>query len=125
MKTGKPFYGWVLAVTIPALAIIAGGIVIINGVRNSPGIEITLTSPRLTLFSNGITGTPDTPEKININIATKAELETLPDIGEVRAAAIVDYRNLNGAFKDSSDLVKVPGITARILKNISGLITVN
>jgi competence protein ComEA len=51
MKTGRPFNGWVLAVIVPALFIIAGGAVIFNGLQRSPGIEITL-SPQPQLAGN-------------------------------------------------------------------------
>ena len=47
---------------------------------------------------------------VNINTATKAELEALPDIGPARAQAIIDYRTKNGAFKSADDLKKVDGV---------------
>jgi len=47
---------------------------------------------------------------VNINTATKEELEALPGIGPVKAQAIVDYRAKNGRFKTPEDIMKVPGI---------------
>ena len=47
---------------------------------------------------------------VNINTATKAELESLDGIGPVKAQAIIDYRTKNGNFKSLDDLKKVDGI---------------
>jgi competence protein ComEA len=47
---------------------------------------------------------------ININTATKEELDALPGIGPVKAQAIVDYRTKNGPFRTIEDIMKVPGI---------------
>lgn len=57
--------------------------------------------------------------KVNINTATVAELETLPGIGPAKAEAIVKYREANGNFKTSEDLVQVKGIGEKILAKIS------
>lgn len=48
--------------------------------------------------------------KININIATQTELETLPGIGPSLAYKIVEYREKNGKFKAVEDLKNVSGI---------------
>jgi competence protein ComEA len=47
---------------------------------------------------------------VNINTATKDELDKIPGVGPVRAQAIVDYRAKNGPFKSADDLKKVDGI---------------
>lgn len=47
---------------------------------------------------------------ININRATAAELDSLPGIGPVIAARIIDYRKTNGPFLSVDDLQKVSGI---------------
>ena len=65
-----------------------------------------------------------TPGVININTASQSQLETLPGIGPVKAAAIVAYRQEHGAFKSVEDLVKVSGIGKKTLENIRDQITV-
>ena len=47
---------------------------------------------------------------VNINTATKAELESLDGVGPVKAQAIIDYRTKNGNFKTLEDVKKVNGI---------------
>lgn len=47
---------------------------------------------------------------VNINTAGRAELMTLPGIGESRAEAIIAWREQNGNFSDIEDIMKVSGI---------------
>ena len=68
-------------------------------------------------------GTPGTG-LININTASETELETLSGIGEVLAAAIVDYRTDNGPFASIDDLESVSGIGPATLEEIRDLVTV-
>lgn len=61
---------------------------------------------------------------ININSASVDELIELPNIGETRAKAIIDYRNLNGPFTNIDDIIKVSGIGDITFKLIKDLITI-
>ena len=65
-----------------------------------------------------------TPGKVDLNTATANELESLPGIGGVRAAAIVEHRNTHGPFERIDDLVDVTGIGDGILGSIRHLIEV-
>lgn len=65
------------------------------------------------------------PQKIDINRAEPWLLEALPGIGEVRAQAIVDYRNENGPFKRIEDLLQVKGIGEGTFEKIRDYITVS
>lgn len=45
--------------------------------------------------------------KIDVNVATKAQLLVLPTIGDAKAAAIIAYRNANGAYQTPDELLNV------------------
>jgi competence protein ComEA len=59
-------------------------------------------------------------QKVNINTATKEELEALPEVGPVKAQAIIDGR----PYKASEDVMKVKGIKEGTFNKIKDYITV-
>ncbi|NLL15594.1 MAG: helix-hairpin-helix domain-containing protein [Clostridiales bacterium] len=64
--------------------------------------------------------TPSSP--VNINAAGLKELCRLQGIGEVKAQAIIDYRNTYGPFESKEDLMKVKGIGEKTFDNIKDCI---
>ena len=77
--------------------------------------------------STTVPGSADSPggsDKVDVNSASAEELETLPQIGEVRARDIVAHRDANGPFKTIEDLIEVSGIGPRTLDTIRDLIEV-
>ncbi|MCH5195495.1 MAG: ComEA family DNA-binding protein [Oscillospiraceae bacterium] len=62
--------------------------------------------------------------KININTASLEQLKTLSGIGDVKAQAIIDYREANGGFASIEELVNVKGIGGKTLDNLRDCITV-
>jgi competence protein ComEA len=85
--------------------------------------------PREGSTAPGVTGTAGTSSSggttlINVNTATETELETLPGVGPVTAAAIIDYRTKNGPFASVDDLIDVSGIGPSTLEQIRPFVTV-
>lgn len=56
--------------------------------------------------------------QVNINTATAEELAALPNIGEVKANAIIKYRRANGKFKSVDELMNVNGIGEKTVKGL-------
>lgn len=61
---------------------------------------------------------------LNINAATAAELERLPEIGAGFAARIVEHRSRFGAFRRKEHLLMVRGMGERRYEAIESLIVV-
>jgi len=57
-------------------------------------------------------------QRVSLNSASPAELDTLPGVGPVIAERIVDNR----PYADIEDLLKVPGIGPRTLERLTALV---
>lgn len=69
--------------------------------------------------------TKETKEQIvNINTAGLEELMTLPGIGQVRAEAIIAYRQQEGNFETIEDIMNVKGIKTGVFSKINNRICV-
>ncbi len=60
---------------------------------------------------------------VNLNLATQAELETLPQVGPVTAQAILAWRDQHGQFSDVAELLEVDGIGDATLAQITPHVT--
>jgi competence protein ComEA len=67
---------------------------------------------------------PRATQRVNINTASAADFEELPGIGPVYAQRIVTYREANGPFGDSSQIMQIKGIGEARYEEIKALLTV-
>jgi competence protein ComEA len=82
------------------------------------------TSPVILDTPTAALTTPSSTELININTASVSELDSLPGIGPTTAQKIVDYRQQNGPFVSTADIINVSGIGPGTYEKIKDLITV-
>ena len=88
------------------------------------GTQIIVAKPGATAPVGGGTSETSGTALINVNTASEPELEDLPGVGPVTAAAIVDYRTQNGPFSAVDDLIDVSGIGPSTLEQIRPFATV-
>jgi competence ComEA-like helix-hairpin-helix protein len=63
-----------------------------------------------------------TNEKLNLNTASAAQLETLPGIGPGLAKRILEYRGKHGPFKRPQDIIIVRGLSAKRFRQLAPFI---
>jgi competence protein ComEA len=102
-----------MVATLTLFAVEAGKTPVVNSVKDKTAKEQKAAVPSAPVSSPIVTST-----KVNVNTATAAELQKLHGIGAVKAQAIVDYRKAHGAFKNTNDLISVPGIGDKIFADI-------
>jgi competence protein ComEA len=61
---------------------------------------------------------------VNLNTASREQLQTLKGIGPSKAQAIIDYREQHGPFRSVDELVKVRGIGEKTLRRLEKSLTV-
>lgn len=70
-------------------------------------------------------GATDTDgEKVNINTADSAELQSIPGIGPSKADRIIEYRNTQGRFNTIDDIKNISGIGNKTFESIKKYIVV-
>lgn len=63
-------------------------------------------------------------QPVNINTASREELERLPGIGQALASRIIEHRERFGRFRRAEHLIMVRGLSDRRFRVLRSLITV-
>lgn len=63
-------------------------------------------------------------DKVNINTATQAELESLKGVGPTTASAIIEFRDTHGQFTNLEQLTQVKGVGEKKLNKLAEQLTV-
>jgi competence protein ComEA len=61
---------------------------------------------------------------LNLNTATKKELESRPGVGPALAQRIIEFREKKGGFRRVEELLVIPGISERKWKAIKDRVEV-
>ena len=77
-----------------------------------------------TALSLALAGSAFAAEKVNLNTADAATLDTLPRIGPAMAERIIAWREANGPFTVVEDLLSVSGIGDKTFEGLRELVTV-
>lgn len=85
--------------------------------RTIPKVSDTAATVPSAPITDNITDVPETLY-VNINTADSEELVKLPDIGEVLAERIVEYRDSTGYFRNIEEIMLVNGIGESIFSEI-------
>ena len=62
--------------------------------------------------------------KINLNTASKDQLMTIPGVGESKADSIIAYRQEQGMFQSTEDVMNISGIKEGMYAKIKDYISV-
>ena len=100
--------------------------IVVPEIADDAGANAQPAAPRTAGSGTGTAAGPaaGAGQKININSSSAAELENLPGIGPVTAAAIVAYREEKGPFASVDALTEVSGIGEATLEKIKPNATV-
>jgi competence protein ComEA len=89
---------------------------LVDGEQIVVGVDVPAGASPAAPGGTGDLGT-ETPT-VNLNTGTAEQLEALPGVGPVTAAAIIEWRTQHGAFTSIDELLEVAGIGEATLAEI-------
>ena len=115
-------FNYVKKITIKDLIIVLGLALIVAGL----GIKMKIVEETGSenKFEKTEKGEKAQEVIVDINLASKLELEVLPAIGPVTAQKIIDYRRLTEGFKSKEEIMAVPGIGVKTYEKIKDKIKI-
>jgi len=112
------------AVILLSLALLTG-FAVYTAVRWAFAPELEISAAEFPVPGNVLAAAiEDELQIININTADAGKLASLPGVGEVLAARIIQYREENGSFANTEDIMNVYGIGEEKYMSMMDLITV-
>jgi competence protein ComEA len=88
------------------------------------GAEAVPAAPALPTTPVPSSTAPGSVTMVDLNTADAVALETLPEVGPVTAAAIIEYREQSGGFSSVDELLDVSGIGPATLEAMRPFVTV-
>ncbi len=96
-----------------------------GGIPLNSGVDIINDSLGADAGEKESTSDNSKSKLLDINKASQAELEELPNVGPSTAKAILEYREQNGGFKKLTDIMKITGIKQKTFDKIKNYICIN
>jgi competence protein ComEA len=116
-------------VTLSAGARVADAIAAAGGI--SPNANVTslnlaerLSDGQMVIIGNSQSQPASSDPRINLNLATESELDSLPGVGPVMAGRIIAWRETNHKFHSIEELQEVPGIGPKVFANLKSLVRI-
>ncbi|MBO8130687.1 MAG: helix-hairpin-helix domain-containing protein [Candidatus Marinimicrobia bacterium] len=121
-----------LVIYLLVILLLVGGIIRVIRYRIFEGVDyssqiLEFRRKSMQIGSNMSDDSSDTDiimEKININTAGIEELKKIPNVGEVIALRIIEYREKVGKFDSVEQLLEIKGIGEKTLSKIRGVVTI-
>ena len=116
-------------VTLSAGARVADAIAAAGGVIPSAdltGINLAerLSDGQMIFIGNAQSMEQSSDPRINLNLATETDLDSLPGVGPVMAGRIIAWRESNQRFHSIEELQEVPGIGPKVFANLKPLVRI-
>ena len=113
------------------IALVVVGVILVVYALALPRVYEERTAPAADV-SVSVVATPETAAAtalqvtypLNLNTATAEELATIDGVGEVRAAAIIEYRDYLGGYTSAEQIMDIKGFSEALYEQIAPYVTV-